>query len=116
MYSHICSSRNEDLLTLNAEMIGFNKKPLNILIDLYIVRNSEVSTSHHPSLRKSKLGVWSSGMIRASGVRGRGFDSPNSPFPRQGLISLTICGEQSGLWQCNAIADCHHCFHTSVST
>ena len=33
---------------------------------------------------KSKMGQWSSGMILASGARGRGFDSPLAPlhFPQ----------------------------------
>ena len=32
------------------------------------------------SIPATPLGVWSSGMILASGARGRGFDSRNSPF------------------------------------
>ena len=36
-----------------------------------------------------RLGIWSSGMIRPSGGRGRGFDSPNPPFFRRGDAGAT---------------------------
>lgn len=41
-----------------------------------------ISLSLTPSLGNffSKLGVWSSGMILASGARGREFDSRNTPY------------------------------------
>ena len=42
---------------------------------------------------KSKLGVWSSGMILASGARGREFDSRNTPLFLCFYIRLSLAFE-----------------------
>ena len=41
-----------------------------------------------------QLAVWSSGMILASGARGPGFNSQNSPCPK----SIELPQPQSGTW------------------
>ena len=52
---------------------------------MFGVQNREISnnsTDNKKSLAsyfKCKMGLWSSGMILASGARGRGFDSPQAP-------------------------------------
>ena len=36
------------------------------------------------------MGQWSSGMILASGARGRGFDSPLAPFAEQAFLAQMV--------------------------
>ena len=58
---------------------GFGKiahKTIGMLYYIYIIYKYIITCKKH----YQQKGVWSSGMILASGARGREFDSRNTPF------------------------------------
>ena len=69
---------------------------------MFGVQNREISnnsTDNKKSLAsyfKCKMGLWSSGMILASGARGRGFDSPQAPYFHRKLG--TLCADTVAEW------------------